>query len=89
MSDTFRKESRKDWHANGDRIPTDEEFKFACLQRIADATELMAKNHVQMERDLKWAMGRNEWLKKDNERLARSNAALRGHIKRLKAKVDK
>ena len=65
---------------------TRDELKVGCLQRIADATEAMAKNHVQLQRDHDLY---KRWYKEEQERcrkLERSNAALRGQITKLKEK---
>lgn len=58
----------------------------ACLQRIAAATELMAKNHAILldERDRYFRWYKEEQSKK--EALERSNRSLRGTITRLKNK---
>lgn len=64
--------------------PGDENIKIGCLQRIADATEAMAKYHVQIikDRDMYESWYRDRCKKV--HLLEKSNAALRGHIKRLK-----
>jgi len=56
------------------------------LQRIADATEAMAKNHIALQRDHDLY---KRWFTEEKERrhkLERSNAALRGQITKLKKK---
>jgi hypothetical protein len=82
----FRQESRKSY---GRSMPEDQwcsndELNVGSLQRIADACDLMAKDRERMERELKWKTAEVERLKKGNESLGRSNAALRGVIKRMK-----
>jgi hypothetical protein len=65
---------------------TRDELKVGCFQRIADATEAMAKNHVQLQRDHDLY---KRWYEEGRERadkLERSNAALRGQITKLKKK---
>jgi phage shock protein A len=65
---------------------TRDELKVGCLQRIADATEAMAKNHVALQNDCDRY---KRWFTEENERrlkLERSNAALRGQITKLKKK---
>ena len=66
--------------------PTWDHVQIGCLQRIADATEAMAKSYADLikERDryLRWY--REEAA--DKVRLHRQCAALRGHITRLKRK---
>lgn len=79
----FRQISRQEWSA----ADTVESINAGSLQRIADATEAMAKGHVELanERDrLKgWAENRQQRI----ERLERQNAALRGVITRLRRKA--
>lgn len=76
-------ESRKNWSTAGFTASI-EELKLGCLQRIADATELAAKNHAALiaERDrlARW----HEDDKKCIARLVRRNNALRGVITRMK-----
>lgn len=89
MSDTYRKESRKDWIAEGVAVPSIEQLAFGALQRIADATELMAKEHqslVNQRDEARWS--RDYWMA-EYDAMKRSNNALRGQITRLKAKLEK
>ena len=85
--DTFRQSSRLDWLPTQSGGPSDTQIACGALQRIADATEVMAKNHAALiaERDRY-----ERWYKEAKagaERLARSNSALRGTITRLKAQM--
>lgn len=79
----YKDESRKNWYRE-DAI-LDAEIKLGAILRIADATEAMAKNYTALiaERDrLK------RWYESEQARcqlLNRSNAALRGCLKRAKA----
>lgn len=84
MTDTFREESRRNWHQTGDGPLSDDRIKIGCLQRIADATELMAKDHARLVREAEWLKRRAENAEATATRLARSNAALRGVIRKLK-----
>lgn len=63
----------------------DAAIKMGCLQRIANACELMAKDRERMESQLRWDKHTIERLQRNNDRLARSNAAYRGMLKKLKA----
>lgn len=82
----MRDASRREYGLVGERA-THEEIKTGALQRIADATEVMARNYQQLidERDTFRRWYRSE--KAANERLARSNAALRGTITKLKRQI--
>ena len=86
MIKSYRKESRTDWGTSDDKV-TLEQINTGAILRIADATEAMAKNHVQLqaERDRL-----QQWYDQERERAAkleRSNAALRGQITRLKNRI--
>ena len=66
--------------------PTWELVKIGCLQRIADACELMAKNHAQLVADHDLY---KRWYYEQLERVAsrdRTISALRGQITKLKKK---
>ena len=84
---TFREHSRGDWVTSddGEDKPNRDQLKLGCLQRIADATEKMAKNHTQLIADCDWYKARYKEEYASAKRLARSNAALRGLLKRRKA----
>jgi len=83
----YREESKKNWGTSDDGSLTDEQIALGAMLRIADALELMAKNHDQLVRDRDW---HRERLKEEEARskvMRRANAALRGHISQLKKKV--
>lgn len=67
--------------------PTLEQVNAGSLQRIADATELMAKNYRQMQSDLEHSekrvnQYRDWWLEKKKK-----NRYLRAQVTRLKNKL--
>lgn len=84
MARSWKDHSRTDWRNAGECTPSDDRIKIGCLQRIADATEAMAKSYnlLREERDRyqRWY----EQEQQSNARLRRSNAALRGLLKRMK-----
>jgi len=82
MSDTYKEESRRNWSRNG--TVSNDDIKVGTLQRIADACEKMVEDRGLLERRAKWAEERLSEMVKTCDRLARSNAALRGVIKRTK-----
>jgi len=84
---TFIESSKGNWAPIAGDNPTAEQIGVGCLQRIAAATEAMAQNYknLQNERDRYEKWYRDEL--KTTARLQKSNAALRGHIKRLKNKA--
>lgn len=71
------------------------EIKIGCLQRIADATELMSKGYLDMRKEIERLeadskMYRNwyqEWVQRCNRR-DRQIAALRGVITKMKKKLE-
>lgn len=85
MDETYKDESRIDFR----RSPTrgrghDMNIQLGCLQRIADAVEKMASSYDAMREDRDRYKRWYEDEQAATGRLCRSNAALRGHIKRLK-----
>lgn len=68
---------------------TDKHIELGCLQRIADATELMASNFIalQNERDM-YKRRYNEGVEARNSR-DKTISNLRGQITKLKNKLKK
>lgn len=81
----YREESRANWGVTTDGNPTIEQINCGAILRIADAAELMAKNHAQLVADRdrfeRWHLQGNAALETERRR----NAALRGIVKKLKA----
>ena len=46
---TYKDESRKNWGIDAVSKPDRDQLKLGCLQRIADATEAMAKNFLELQ----------------------------------------
>lgn len=90
MSDSFTKESRREWNRAGfNNPPSVEELKLGCLQRIATATELACKDREQLERDYAYMRRDRDSWRSRSERSERSNSALRGQITKLKRAAAK
>jgi hypothetical protein len=87
MSDNFAKESRRDWVNNLPGNPNIEQLSLGCLQRIADAVEMSCKDREKFERDIAYLRKSRDGYKAEAERIARSNAALRVVIARMKRKA--
>lgn len=85
--ENLKRYSQVDLFNRGEGVPTVEQVKLGCLQRIADATEAMANEYNRLIREAKRARETEEYLRKDNNRMARSNAALRGVVNRLKRQL--
>lgn len=76
-------ESRRKWYS-GTGSTSVEQLAVGCFQRIATATEAMAKNYVRMEADLAEAKRLRVYWQGEAERLERQRRALRGTITKLK-----
>ena len=76
----FREDSRKRWNSN----TSVEHINAGSLQRIADAIELSCKDREKLERDYAYIRKARDLAQERADRLARSNSALRGVIKRMK-----
>lgn len=86
---SYRKASRDDYGISDVPENTNlnkEQLNTGALLRIADATEKMAVNIVDLQNKLKRTEESLAWNRKRVAYLEKSNAALRGHIKRLKRK---
>ena len=81
MSETFRIESGKDWH-KVDIQPSNDDLKIGCLQRIADACELMVKAKERLERDIQYLRKENKRLQLSNDRYWRAICAYKGILKK-------
>lgn len=77
---TMRENSRREWDCN----QTLEQINCGSLQRIAEATELMAKNWALLVADRDRYKGYFEREKSACERLVRRVNALRGAVTKAK-----
>lgn len=84
---TFKEDSKRNWVAGNGEQSSNEQIQIGCLQRIADATEAMAINHTKLIDENKWLAASRKQYREWNESLERSNAALKGHLTRLKKKI--
>jgi hypothetical protein len=87
MSKTYREESRKDWYRE-EGLPTTDQLKLGCLQRIADATETMARRYSDLLYERDDYKKRYEGACLHNDASNRRIAALRGVITKLKKKLE-
>ena len=81
---TYKNQSKRSWWCTG--TPNHDQLKLGCLQRIADAIELMAQNYQSL---IGQRNTYENWYKEErNKRLhqERCNAALRGVITKMKKK---
>jgi len=83
----YREESRTKWgtselkEADGLSI---EHINLGCMLRIADASELMAKNHQRLINDVEMYKRWYNEEREENARLRKSNSGLKGWVTRLK-----
>lgn len=84
----FKEGSRANWGVSlcSDKTLSTEQVQLGATLRIADSMELMAKNHLSLQSDMDFYKDKSERLSKETARLARSNAALRGQVTKLKNK---
>lgn len=87
MSQNYRMESRREWISPGAAVPTIEQLSFGALQRIADATELMAKRYSDLIAEAERHKSSRDYWQRESERRERSIIALRGQITKLKKKL--
>lgn len=82
---SYKKESRTDWGLeSSSRKLNHDEIKLGAILRVADAVEVMAKNHTQLQNERDYY---ERLLKRERamiKQLTRSNSGLRGHIAKLK-----
>lgn len=86
---SLKKESRMDWGREipANQVLSDDDIKLGVILRIADATEAMAKNYTELQRQLD---NYKRWYQEEKERnrdLWSSNYHLRGYITRLKKTI--
>ena len=82
----YKDETRKNWGCT-DRQPDTNELKLGALMRIADATEVMAREYQKLisERDMYKRM--YDGARASRDHFDRSNAALRGQITKLRKRL--
>lgn len=84
MSKSYADESRRAWGRTDNQNPTFQELQLGALQRIADASEAMAKSHMALIADRDWWKRQADSRGTRMEAAQRSNASLRGQITKLK-----
>lgn len=82
---SLKEQSRIDYEIPaGHKTASCEQINTGCLQRIADATELMASNYISLQRDLETYKRWYKEQRESNNRMARRISALQGVITRMK-----
>lgn len=86
MKDTLKNVSLKNWCTH-DGNPTLEQINAGSLQRIADATELMAKRHTDLISERDWLSGAYRRASDRADHADRRIASLKGQITKLRKKL--
>ena len=84
----YREQSRINWGAyfeKGQTVDRDQ-IQLGCLLRIADATESMSQNHVQMQGELTNTKANLDWYRNEYLKEKKLNSTLKGLITKLKKK---
>jgi len=81
---SYRAGSRTNWGTTKIGDLTADEITLGCVLRIADAIEKLTQSYDAMRLDRDHHKRQKERVEAERKRLARSNAALRGHLKRAK-----
>ena len=82
MSESMRTISKNNYKsAEGSTLDV---INTGSLQRIADATELMAQNYLKLQRDLDFYKGLYNRTKERLVSLEKTNRSLKGWVTRLK-----
>ena len=87
MMPTHREASKQIWSISNGRIPSVPEINMGSFQRIADACELMAKNHGALIEELDRY---KRWYTAEQTRryhTERSTISLRGVITKLRKQI--
>ena len=86
MSKTFRELSKTKWIA---KTEDREAIRLGCMLRIADATEAMSKNHIQLQSDYDYMKKSRDYYRNQYHLSEKRIAAYKGHTTRLKNKLKK
>lgn len=84
----FKEWSKDNWFCSDDKLPSNEQLQVGCLQRIADATEAMAKNYVQLQKDAKYWEEQFYHERVRRQSFERSIVAHKANYTRLKNKLE-
>lgn len=83
----YKDSSRTNWGQDETKGMTLEQINTGAMLRIADATEKMAERHTELIRQRDYFEAEVKRLRAIREHLERSNASLRGHLKRAKRRM--
>ncbi|RKT01073.1 hypothetical protein [Chryseobacterium defluvii] len=85
----YKEESRKNWGSELDEGQTlnSDQIKVGALLRIADASELMALNHLQLQIELDQMKNSREYYKNLYESSQKTISSFKGQITKLKNRL--
>lgn len=84
---TFKDQSRRLWHdETNQKTASYDQIQTGCIQRIADATEIMASNYVELQLKVERLEVSRDMFRDLYHKSERRNAALRGVITKMKKK---
>ena len=86
MKETLIDNSKKNYELNSGQGDTLEAITAGCLQRIANATELMASNYIKLQKDYNYMREQRDKYQNWYASEQRRRSALMGVITRLKNK---
>ena len=86
MTKTYREESKVHYRGTAEKT-TIEQINCGSLQRIADATEAMAKRFNDLIEENRWLTSSRKMYMSENETLKRQLANRKGQITKLKNKL--
>lgn len=72
---------------NAQERPTHDDLRTGCFQRIADATELMAKRHQELIAEAESHKVSRDYWQGEHDSMARRLIAAKGQITKLKRKA--
>lgn len=81
---TLKEQSQKNWNTSDNSVGI---LNAGSLQRIADATELMAKNFLALQSEVETYKRQKEYWMTLAEDRGKTISAMRGVITKLKKKV--
>jgi len=77
--------TKQDW-SNNTELPSTEDLQTSALMRIADASEKMATNYLQLQNDRDWYKKKYHEKQDEIKHLNNRISSLKGNITKLKNK---
>lgn len=84
---TLKELSRRNYTPKAGEQATLEQLNFGCLQRVAESVEIMTKDRVKLENDLKFYKENYRLIVEENNRLLKSISGYKAWHTRLSNKI--